>query len=100
MFTLNTTDRHAIAVEPLIFQAHQSGEVRVQGSTTHTLSAFMGTGGNNTPLMVEPANGGGLMNCLPAELYHHGTVTNQDTNSGHLILSTVKPASPDTPKAL
>jgi DNA (cytosine-5)-methyltransferase 1 len=25
---------------------------------------------------------------LPAELYHHGTVTNQDTNSGHLVLST------------
>lgn len=42
------------AVKPLIFQAHQSGELRVQGSTTHTLSAFMGTGGNNTPLMVEP----------------------------------------------
>ena len=60
MFTLNTTDRHAV---------------------------------------VEPANGGGLMNCLPAELYHHQSLTNQDVNSGHLILSTVRPALPDTPRA-
>ena len=60
MFTLNTTDRHAI---------------------------------------VEPANGGLIMNCLPAELYHKSTVVNQDVNSGHLVLSSVRPALPDTPKA-
>jgi len=39
------------------------------------------------------------MNCLPAELYHKGTVVNQDVNNGHLVLSSVKPALPDTPKA-
>lgn len=36
----------------IIWQAHQIGEVRVQENTTHTLSAFMGTGGNNTPMVA------------------------------------------------
>ena len=36
--------------------------------------------------IVEPANGGKIMNCLPAELYHHGTVVNQDVDSGHLVI--------------
>ena len=29
-----------------------------------------------------------VANCLPAELYHHGTVVNQDVNQGHLVIST------------
>ena len=45
----NTGESRATVI---IFQAHQSGEVRVQGDTTQTLSAFMGTGGNNTPMVA------------------------------------------------
>jgi hypothetical protein len=30
------------------------------------------------------------MNCLPAELYHKGTVVNQDVNNGHLIITTFR----------
>ena len=37
-----------------------------------------------------------VANCLPAELYHHGTVVNQDVNSGHLVVCTDKPAMPNT----
>ena len=32
------------------------------------------------------ANGKEISNCLPAELYHHGTVVNQDVDNGHLIV--------------
>jgi len=40
--------------EPLFFQAHHSGEARVQEGVMHTLAGYMGTGGNNTPMVVEP----------------------------------------------
>lgn len=33
------------------------------------------------------SNGKAIANCIPAELYHHGTVVNQDVNSGHLVLT-------------
>jgi DNA (cytosine-5)-methyltransferase 1 len=32
------------------------------------------------------ASGAEVANCIPAELYHHGTVVNQDANNGHLVL--------------
>ncbi len=32
------------------------------------------------------SSGKDIANCLPAELYHHGTVVNQDVNSGHLVV--------------
>ena len=32
------------------------------------------------------SNGKQIANCIPAELYHKGTVVNQDVNSGHLVL--------------
>ena len=32
------------------------------------------------------ANGKEISNCLPAELYHYGTVVNQDVDNGHLIV--------------
>jgi hypothetical protein len=35
-------------------------------------------------------------NCLPASLYHHGTVVNQDVDSGHLVVHSDKPALPST----
>jgi hypothetical protein len=76
----------------------------------------MGTGGNNLPVLVEPvafdemnftttpihqtlragtpqstgvvepANGGELMNCLTAQLYHKGTMVNQDVNNGMMLI--------------
>jgi len=56
--TLNQFDNGDTRATVIIFQAHQSGEVRVQGETSHTLSAFMGTGGNNTPMVIYPINDG------------------------------------------
>jgi DNA (cytosine-5)-methyltransferase 1 len=35
---------------------------------------------------VSLSNGKSIANCIPAELYHHGTVVNQDVNSGHIVL--------------
>jgi DNA (cytosine-5)-methyltransferase 1 len=31
-------------------------------------------------------SGKDIANCLPAELYHHGTVVNQDANNGHVVI--------------
>ena len=37
----------------------------------------------------KPVLGSGkdIANCLPAELYHHGTVVNQDANNGHVVVT-------------
>ena len=35
----------------------------------------------------EGSNGGDIMNCIPAELYHRSTIVNQDVNAGHLLVS-------------
>jgi DNA (cytosine-5)-methyltransferase 1 len=39
-------------------------------------------------LVIQPqlSNGHAIANCLPAELYHRGTVVNQDVNAGHLVI--------------
>jgi len=42
----------AVVEEPIFFQAHQSGETRVQADVMHTLAGYMGTGGNNTPMVA------------------------------------------------
>jgi len=36
----------------------------------------------------KPVLGSGkdIANCIPAELYHHGTVVNQDANNGHVVV--------------
>lgn len=39
--------------------------------------------GFGEPMLV---NGKEISNCLPSELYHHGTVVNQDVDNGHLIV--------------
>jgi DNA (cytosine-5)-methyltransferase 1 len=38
------------------------------------------------PSQIALSNGKDVTNCLPASLYHHGTVVNQDVDSGHLVL--------------
>jgi DNA (cytosine-5)-methyltransferase 1 len=35
---------------------------------------------------VTLGSGKEIANCLPAELYHHGTVVNQDANNGHVVV--------------
>jgi DNA (cytosine-5)-methyltransferase 1 len=35
----------------------------------------------------EGSNGGEIMNCIPAELYHRSTIVNQDVNAGHLLVA-------------
>lgn len=40
--------------EPIFFQMHQSGETRIQKDVMHTLAGYMGTGGNNTPMVTIP----------------------------------------------
>jgi hypothetical protein len=31
-------------------------------------------------------SGKDIANCIPAELYHHGSVVNQDANNGHVVV--------------
>jgi len=49
MFTIDTTSPHAI-----VFAPHQEDGARVQGDTINTLTAMMGTGGNNVPMVATP----------------------------------------------
>ncbi len=39
-----------------------------------------------TDKSVALGSGKSIANCLPAELYHHGTVVNQDANNGHVVV--------------
>lgn len=48
----NVTTSDAVSDDPIFFQAHQSGETRVQADVMHTLAGYMGTGGNNTPMVA------------------------------------------------
>ena len=56
--TLNSFDQGdtratTVVVEPVFFQMHQSGETRIQDGVMHTLAGYMGTGGNNTPMVAQ-----------------------------------------------
>jgi len=42
-------------------------------SVAGTSKVFLGSGKN-------------IANCIPAELYHHGSVVNQDANNGHVVV--------------
>ena len=39
-----------------------------------------------TPLSTRAGNGRKVANAIPAEIYHHATVVNQDVDSGHLVV--------------
>ena len=41
--------------------------------------------GSNTSVAL--GSGKDIANCIPAELYHHGTVVNQDANNGHVVVT-------------
>lgn len=53
MYTLNTTEVHAVAFEPKSVEYHQQDDrIRYrEDDTVQTLSSHMGTGGNNVPLV-------------------------------------------------
>lgn len=55
MFTLDTTGGHAVAIteETIVFHPHRTDGFRLQGETVNTLTAFMGTGGLNTPMVAK-----------------------------------------------
>jgi DNA (cytosine-5)-methyltransferase 1 len=38
----------------IVFHPHRSDGARIQGDTRHTLTAYMGTGGLNTPMVAQP----------------------------------------------
>ena len=50
--------------------------------TRQDLARFVTEGIRKTSL----GSGKDIANCLPAELYHHGTVVNQDANNGHVVV--------------
>jgi site-specific DNA-cytosine methylase len=55
MFTLDTTGGHAVAMtddDTIVFHPHRTDGFRLQGETVNTLTAFMGTGGLNTPMVA------------------------------------------------
>ena len=59
MFTLDTTGGHAVAMAEddgtIVFHPHRTDGFRLQGETVNTLTAFMGTGGLNTPMVSTSA---------------------------------------------
>ena len=51
----------------------ESQQTRQRTASTSNTSVTLGSGKE-------------IANCLPAELYHHGTVVNQDANNGHVVV--------------
>lgn len=83
-FTLNTTDRHAV-VESALFENH-SQDTRFKGplDVSPMLPAQLGTGGNNTPFVVESYQK--VTGPLMANS-HPGSYCGQDAYSDMLICS-------------
>jgi DNA (cytosine-5)-methyltransferase 1 len=53
--------------------SQQEGQDTTNSTATSTRSAMLGSGKD-------------IANTIPAELYHHGTVVNQDANNGHVVI--------------
>jgi DNA (cytosine-5)-methyltransferase 1 len=56
-----------------IEKSKQTGQDTAANATRGTRKAVLGSGKD-------------IANCIPAELYHHGTVVNQDANNGHVVI--------------
>lgn len=54
-------------------QSKQAGQDATASTTTGFRKASLGSGKD-------------IANTIPAELYHHGTVVNQDANNGHIVI--------------
>ena len=50
--TLNTFDNGESRTVAIVFHPHRHDGVRIQDKTSHTLTAYMGTGGNNMPMVL------------------------------------------------
>lgn len=50
--TLNAFDMGDTRATVIVFHPHRSDGARIQGDTINTLTAFMGTGGLNTPMVA------------------------------------------------
>lgn len=51
--TLNAFDMGDTRATVIVFHPHRSDGARIQGNTINTLTAFMGTGGLNTPMVAK-----------------------------------------------
>ena len=49
--TLNTFDNGDTRSVAIVFHPHRHDGARIQNKTSHTLTAYMGTGGNNMPMV-------------------------------------------------
>ena len=56
----------------VLFQMHQSGETRIQGEVSHTLAGYMGTGGNNTPMVAQQVEPIGIQGNMIGRADHNG----------------------------
>lgn len=70
--------------EPMVFHPHRQDGVRMQGDTINTLTAFMGTGGLNTP-MVAQAIGFSHTQCLDAQPSEVAFPTLRTGGAGHAV---------------
>jgi DNA (cytosine-5)-methyltransferase 1 len=56
-------------------QSQQTGQDAATSTTRSTTTTSLGSGKD-------------IANTIPAELYHHGSVVNQDANNGHVVIET------------
>lgn len=70
--------------DPIVFHPHRQDGVRMQGDTVNTLTAFMGTGGLNTP-MVAQAIGFSHTQCLDAQPSETAFPTLRTGGAGHAV---------------
>jgi len=73
--------------ETMVFHPHRQDGVRMQGDTINTLTAFMGTGGLNTP-MVAQAIGFSHTQCLDAQPSEIAFPTLRTGGAGHAVAHT------------
>jgi len=55
--TLNTFDNGDSRSVAIVFHPHRHDGARIQDKTSHTLTAYMGTGGNNMPMLLRMREG-------------------------------------------
>ena len=70
--------------DTMVFHPHRQDGVRMQGDTVNTLTAFMGTGGLNTP-MVAQAIGFSHTQCLDAQPSEIAFPTLRTGGAGHAV---------------
>ena len=72
--------------EPMVFHPHRQDGIRMQGETVNTLTAFMGTGGLNTPMVAQNAAiGFSHTQCLDAQPSEIAFPTLRTGGAGHAV---------------